>query len=306
MADSRAATRLPESTLISIIAFREGLHDSRRVQARRNRRHLRRIGTIMDLGLGGKVALVTGSTAGIGFAIARQLAREGAIVYVNGRTKERVDRAVREIGSPNARGIAADVSTRAGVESLFAQVPRLDVLVNNFGIFDIKPVLEIQDEEWIRFFEANVLSGVRLARRYMPDMLARKWGRIIFISSESGVQVPAEMVHYGVSKTAQIAVARGLAESFPSSGVTVNSVLVGPTDSEGVGTFLESMAREAGTSKKEVADGFFATARPSSLLKRFATTDESASMVTYLCSEAASATTGSSLRVDGGVIRSIL
>jgi NAD(P)-dependent dehydrogenase (short-subunit alcohol dehydrogenase family) len=260
----------------------------------------------MDLGLTGKVALVTGSTAGIGFAIARQLAREGALVYVNGRTQDRVDRAVREIGAARARGVVADVATKAGVQSLFAEIPRLDVLVNNFGVFAIKPVLEIEDEEWLRFFDANVLSGVRLARRYMPDMLARGWGRVIFISSESAVQIPAEMVHYGLSKTAQVAIARGLAESFPSSGVTVNSVLVGPTDSEGVGAFLDSMAKQAGTSKKEVADGFFAKARPSSLLKRFATTDESASMVTYLCSEAASATTGSSLRVDGGVIRSIL
>jgi NAD(P)-dependent dehydrogenase (short-subunit alcohol dehydrogenase family) len=259
----------------------------------------------MDLGLGGKVALVTGSTAGIGFAIARQLAREGAIVYVNGRTQARVDHAVREIGGANVKGVAADLGSRAGVDALVAQIPRLDVLVNNFGIFDIKPVLEIPDEEWLRFFESNVLSGIRLVRRYLPDMLARKWGRVIFISSESAIQIPAEMVHYGVSKTAQVAVARGIAESFPASGVTVNSVLVGPTDSEGVGAFLESMATRAGASKNSVADGFFATARPTSLLKRFATTEESASMVTYLCSEAASATTGSALRVDGGVIRAI-
>jgi NAD(P)-dependent dehydrogenase (short-subunit alcohol dehydrogenase family) len=259
----------------------------------------------MDLGLTGKLALVTGSTAGIGFAIAKQLAQEGATVYVNGRTQARVDAAVKAIGGANVRGIAADLSAKAGVDALVAQIPRLDVLVNNFGIFDIKPVLEISDDEWLRFFETNVLSGVRLARRYLPDMLAKKWGRVIFISSESGVQIPAEMVHYGVSKTAQVAVARGLAESFPASGVTVNSVLAGPTDSEGVGAFLTAMAKQAGTSKEQVADGFFATARPSSLLKRFATTDEVASMVTYLCSEAASATTGSSIRVDGGVIRAI-
>jgi NAD(P)-dependent dehydrogenase (short-subunit alcohol dehydrogenase family) len=259
----------------------------------------------MDLGLDGKLALVTGSTAGIGFSIARQLAREGATVYVNGRTQERVDRAVQAIGGANAKGVAADVATKAGIAALVSQIPRVDVLVNNFGIFDIKPVLEIADEEWLRFFEANVLSGVRLARAYLPAMLAKKWGRVIFISSESGIQIPAEMVHYGMTKTAQLAVARGIAESFPASGVTVNSVLAGPTDSEGVGAFLESMARQTGTSKKQVADGFFATARPSSLLKRFATTDEIASMVTYLCSEAASATTGSSIRVDGGVVRSI-
>ena len=259
----------------------------------------------MDLGITGKLALVTGSTAGIGFSIAKQLAREGATVYVNGRTQARVDHAVREIGGANVKGVAADLSTKAGVDALIGQIPRVDVLVNNFGIADVKPVLEISDDEWLRFFETNVLSGVRLARRYLPDMLAHEWGRVIFISSESAIQIPAEMVHYGVSKTAQVAVARGLAESFPASGVTVNSVLVGPTDSEGLGGFLEAAAKQAGTSKKQIMEGFFATARPSSLLKRFATTDEAASMVTYLCSEAASATTGSAIRVDGGVIRAI-
>ncbi len=259
----------------------------------------------MDLGLKGKHALVTGSTAGIGFAIARKLAHEGATVYVNGRTQARVDKAVKEIGGANVKGIAADLGTKAGVDSLVAQIPKLDVLVNNLGIFDIKPVLEIPDEEWMRFFETNVLSGVRLVRQYMPAMLKAKWGRVIFISSESAIQIPAEMVHYGMTKTAQLAVARGIAESFPASGVTVNSVLVGPTESEGVGTFLESMATSSGKSKDDVAAGFFATARPSSLLKRFITPDEVASMVTYLCSEAASATTGSSVRVDGGVIRAI-
>jgi NAD(P)-dependent dehydrogenase (short-subunit alcohol dehydrogenase family) len=259
----------------------------------------------MDLGLEGKVALVTGSTAGIGFSIAKQLAREGATVYVNGRTEERVDHAVKAIGGANVRGVAADLGTRAGVDALIAHVPRLDVLVNNVAIFDIKPVLEITDDDWIRFFETNVLSGIRLSRHYLPGMLAKKWGRVIFISSESALQIPAEMVHYGMTKTAQLAVARGLAESFPASGVTVNSVLPGPTESEGVGAFLESMAKQSGATRKQVTEGFFGTARPSSLLKRFATTDEVASMVTYLCSEAASATTGSAIRVDGGVVRSI-
>jgi NAD(P)-dependent dehydrogenase (short-subunit alcohol dehydrogenase family) len=259
----------------------------------------------MDLGLKGKLALVTGSTAGIGFSIAQHLAREGATVWVNGRTQARVDRAVGAIGGANVMGVPADLGTKAGIDALVAKVPRVDVLVNNFGIFEIKPVLEISDEDWLRFFESNVLSGIRLARAYLPAMLAKKWGRVIFISSESAIQIPAEMVHYGMTKTAQLAVARGIAESFPASGVTVNSVLAGPTESEGVGAFLESMAKQAGTSKKEVADGFFTQGRPSSLLKRFATTDEIASMVAYLCSEAASATTGSSVRVDGGVVRSI-
>jgi NAD(P)-dependent dehydrogenase (short-subunit alcohol dehydrogenase family) len=259
----------------------------------------------MDLGLTGKLALVTGSTAGIGFSIARQLAREGATVYVNGRTQARVDSAIQQIGGGSVKGVAADVATRAGCDALVAQIPRVDVLVNNFATFEIKSVLEISDDDWTHTFEANVLSGVRLARAYMPGMLAKKWGRIVFISSESAIQIPSEMVHYGVSKTAQLAVARGLAESFPASGVTVNSVLPGPTDSEAFGAFLDSMAKQSGTSKKAIVDGFFATARPSSLLKRVTTTDEVASMVTYLCSEAASATTGSSVRVDGGVVRSI-
>jgi NAD(P)-dependent dehydrogenase (short-subunit alcohol dehydrogenase family) len=258
----------------------------------------------MDLGLEGKRALVTGSTAGIGFAIAKQLAQESAHVFVNGRTQERVDNAVREIGK-NAEGIAADLATEQGFETLFTKVKDIDIVVNNLGIFDAKPFMEILDDEWRRFFEVNVLSGVRITRQYLPRMLKRHWGRIIFISSESGLQIPAEMVHYGMTKTAQLAVARGIAESFPASGVTVNSVLAGPTESEGVGAFVESLARQQGKSREEVAREFFQNARPSSLLKRFATTDEVASMVTYLCSEQASATTGSSIRVDGGTVRSI-
>src|SRR4051812_15171447 len=258
----------------------------------------------MEFGLNGKRALVTGSTAGIGFAIAKQLAQEGAHTFVNGRTQERVDKAVREIGS-NAEGIAADLGTEQGYETLFAKLKDLDIVVNNLGIFDAKPFMEIPDNEWRRFFEVNVLSGVRVARQYLPRMLERHWGRIIFISSESALQIPAEMVHYGMTKTAQLAVARGIAESFPASGVTVNSVLAGPTESEGVGTFVESLARQQGKSKDDVAREFFQSARPSSLLKRFATTDEVASMVTYLCSEQASATTGSAIRVDGGTVRAI-
>jgi NAD(P)-dependent dehydrogenase (short-subunit alcohol dehydrogenase family) len=258
----------------------------------------------MDLGLKGKRALVTGSTAGIGFAIARQLAHEGAQVFVNGRTQARVDKAVREIGN-NAEAIAADLGTEQGYDTLFARVKDLDIVVNNLGIFDAKPFMEIPDDEWRRFFEVNVLSGVRVTRHYLPRMLERHWGRVIFISSESALQIPAEMVHYGMTKTAQLAVARGIAESFPASGVTVNSVLAGPTESEGVGTFVESLARQQGKSKDQVAHEFFQTARPSSLLQRFATIDEVASMVTYLCSEQASATTGSAIHVDGGVVRAI-
>ena len=185
----------------------------------------------MDLKLGGKRALVTGSTAGIGFSIAKLLAREGAFVYVNGRTEERVNRAVGEIEG-KVDGVAADLATEQGAEKLYARVQKLDILVNNLGIYEAKPFLAIEDAEWRRYFEVNVLSGVRLTRHYLPQMLEKKWGRIVFISSESGVQIPAEMVHYGMTKTAQLAVARGVAESIPASGVTVNSVLAGPTESE--------------------------------------------------------------------------
>lgn len=258
----------------------------------------------MDFKLRGKRAMVTGSTAGIGFSIARLLAREGASVWVNGRTEERVHRAVAQIGG-NADGVAADLTTARGAEKLFSRVAQLDILVNNLGIFEARPFLAIDDAEWLRFFEANVLSGVRMTRHYLPQMLEKKWGRILFISSESALQIPAEMVHYGMTKTAQIAVARGIAESFPASGVTVNSVLAGPTESEGVSTFVEGLAKQQGKTKEEVQREFFEHARPSSLLKRFATTEEVAAMVVYLCSEAASATTGASIRVDGGVVRSI-
>jgi NAD(P)-dependent dehydrogenase (short-subunit alcohol dehydrogenase family) len=259
----------------------------------------------MDLGLRNKRALVTGSTAGIGFAIAKLLAREGAFIYVNGRTEERVKKAVSEIEG-KVDGIAADLTTKEGNEQLFARVKDLDIVVNNLGIFEAMPFLEIPDSEWMRFFEANVLSGIRVTRNYLPAMLRKKWGRVVFISSESGLQIPPEMVHYGVTKTAQIAVARGIAESFPASGVTVNSVLVGPTESEGVSTFVEGLANQQGKSKEDVTRDFFEHMRPTSLLKRFETPEEVAAMVAFLCSEAASATTGSAIRVDGGVVKSIV
>jgi NAD(P)-dependent dehydrogenase (short-subunit alcohol dehydrogenase family) len=258
----------------------------------------------MDYGLKGKRALVTGSTAGIGFAIAKQLAREGAFVYVNGRTDARVNKAVSEIEG-KVDGVAADLTTEQGAETLFARVKNLDIVVNNLGIFEVKPFLEIDDAEWRRFFDANVLSGVRVTRHYLPHMLQKKWGRVIFISSESAIQIPSEMVHYGMTKTAQLAVVRGIAESFPASGVTVNSVLAGPTESEGVSTFLKTFAEQSGKTTEELSTDFFEHARPSSLIKRFATSDEVAAMVVYLCSEAASATTGSAIRVDGGVVRAI-
>jgi NAD(P)-dependent dehydrogenase (short-subunit alcohol dehydrogenase family) len=263
----------------------------------------------MDLGLKGKRALVTGSTAGIGFATAELLAREGASVVVNGRTVERVDEAVRRIraAAPGATvsGVAADVGSAAGCDAVIAAQPELDVLVNNMGIFEPKPFEQISDAEWLHFFEVNVLSGIRLSRHYAAGMKARSWGRIVFVSSESAVQIPTEMIHYGMTKTAQLAVARGLAETLASSNVTVNSVLPGPTSSEGVGTFVSELAASQGKSVATVEREFFQSARPTSLIQRFATPAEVASLIAYVCSAAASATTGSALRVDGGVIRAI-
>jgi NAD(P)-dependent dehydrogenase (short-subunit alcohol dehydrogenase family) len=264
----------------------------------------------VDLKLTGKVALVTGSTAGIGFAIARSLASEGVHVYVNGRTQERVDAAIAAIRSRavavEVDGVAADFSGSTGAEAVIAKLPTVDVLVNNVGIFEPKPFAEIPDADWYRFFEINVMSGVRLARHYLRGMLKKNWGRIIFVSSESAVQIPPEMVHYGMTKTAQIAVARGIAESVAGTGVTVNSILAGPTESEGVGAFVEAMAKQQKKSKAKVEKEFFAHVRPSSLLKRFATVDEVAAMATYLAGELSSATNGAALRADGGVVRAIL
>jgi NAD(P)-dependent dehydrogenase (short-subunit alcohol dehydrogenase family) len=264
----------------------------------------------VDLKLTNKVALVTGSTAGIGFAIAQSLAIEGAYVYVNGRTQERVDAAVAAIRSHHARiqvdGIVADFSNSAGAEAVIAKLPQVDVLVNNVGIFEPKPFAEIPDADWYRIFEINVMSGVRLTRHYLAGMLKKNWGRILFISSESAVQIPPEMVHYGMTKTAQVAVARGIAESVAGTGVTVNSILPGPTESEGVGGFVEAMAKQQNKSKQVIEKEFFEHVRPSSLLKRFATVDEVAAMVTYVASELSSATNGAALRVDGGVVKAIL
>jgi NAD(P)-dependent dehydrogenase (short-subunit alcohol dehydrogenase family) len=264
----------------------------------------------MDLQLTNKKALVTGSTAGIGFAIASLLAEEGASVLVNGRSPQRVEQAVQRIRTErrNAQvtGVTADLGTKEGVNLLFRDVPAVDILVNNLGIFEPKPFAEISDEDWLRFFEVNVLSGVRLSRFYLPKMLQKNWGRIVFISSESAINTPVEMVHYGVTKTAQLALARGLAESTAGTAVTVNSVLPGPTRSEGVAGFLRDMAKGQGTDTARVEAEFFRTVRPSSLLKRFATPEEVAAMVVYVCSPRASATNGSALRVDGGVVRSIV
>jgi NAD(P)-dependent dehydrogenase (short-subunit alcohol dehydrogenase family) len=258
----------------------------------------------MDFGLAGKQAFVSGSTAGIGLAIAQGLAREGARVTINGRTQKRVDAALGQLQG-DVRGIAADLGTAAGVASLVSALPEVDILVNNLGIFEPKPFLEIPDGDWQSFFEVNVLSGVRLTRHYLPGMLRKNWGRVVFISSESGLQIPAEMIHYGVTKTAQIALARGIAESVAGTGVTVNSVLPGPTASEGVGGFVDELAKAQNKDRKTVEAEFFRETRPSSLIKRFASIEEVAALVTYVCSAPASATTGSALRVDGGVVRAI-
>ncbi|HEX9433606.1 MAG TPA: SDR family oxidoreductase [Burkholderiales bacterium] len=263
----------------------------------------------MNLDISGKRAVVSGSTAGIGFATAQLLAAEGAQVVVNGRTESRVAAALEAIRKalPKAqvRGVAADLGSADGCAKLTAAVPEADILVNNVGIFEPKPFEEIGDADWMRFFEVNVLSGVRLSRHYLRGMRARNWGRIVFVSSESGLQIPPEMIHYGMTKTAQLAVARGLAETTAGSGITVNSVLPGPTGSEGVAAFVEQMAKARGTDFKTMEREFFASARPSSLLKRFATPEEVASMIVYVCSARASATNGAALRVDGGVVRAI-
>ena len=264
----------------------------------------------MDMQLRGKRALVTGSTAGIGFAAAAGLFAEGASVVVNGRTTQRVDEAVSKLrasgGDGEVSGIAADLSTSQRVAELVRQLPEVDILVNNMGIFEPKTFEEIPDADWMRFFETNVLSGVRLTRSYLPGMKTRNWGRVVFVSSESGVQIPAEMIHYGMTKTAQLAVARGVAETTAGTGVTVNSVLPGPTDSEGVATFVADLAKQRGVDRSVVEAEFFQTARPSSLIRRFATVEEVASMIVYVCSPLASATNGAALRVDGGVVRSIV
>jgi NAD(P)-dependent dehydrogenase (short-subunit alcohol dehydrogenase family) len=261
----------------------------------------------MDMQLTGKLALVTGSTAGIGYAIAQSLAAEGARVIINGRTQTAVDAAVSKLieeGKGSFLGFAGDLSDAGVANALVQRFPDVEILVNNLGIFEAKPFEEIPDDDWLRFFDVNVLSGVRLSRLYLPAMKRINWGRIIFISSESAVQIPAEMIHYGMTKTAQLAVSRGLAESLAGTGITVNCVLPGPTRSRGVVDFVEELAKSEHKSFEEFENDFFVTARPSSLIKRFAEPEEVASLVTYVASPLASATTGAALRVDGGVIKS--
>jgi NAD(P)-dependent dehydrogenase (short-subunit alcohol dehydrogenase family) len=264
----------------------------------------------MNLQLEGKRALVSGSTGGIGFAIAWALAQEGASVVVNGRTEKRVKEALGKLQASRAsgkmEGLAADLGTADGVREAVRRHPDIDILVNNLGIFEVKPFEQISDDDWLRFFEVNVLSGVRLSRHYLPGMKKRNWGRIVFISSESAVQIPSEMIHYGMTKTAQLAIARGLAETTAGTGVTVNSVLPGPTASEGVSRFVGQLAAEQGTDRETVEREFFRGMRPTSLLKRFATPEEVAALVAFVCSPLSAATNGAAVRADGGVVRSIL
>ena len=264
----------------------------------------------MNIDLNGKTAIVTGSTAGIGHAIALGLASCGARVVINGRKDASVKAALEKLKSahPDAKveGVAADLSTAAGCAALVRALGSADILVNNAGVFEPKSFFDIPDEDWLRFFEINVMSGVRLSRALMPGMLKRNWGRIVFISSEFGLHIPKEMIHYGVTKTADLAVARGLAELTAGTGVTVNSVLPGPTRSDGVEGFLRAMAEFNGKSVDEMASAFVKEHRPTSLLQRFATVEEVANMVVYICSREASATNGAALRVDGGVVRTIV
>lgn len=257
----------------------------------------------MDLQLNGKTALVTGATAGIGLAIAQRLAAEGAEVVICGRSQQKLDAAVAQTG---ARGVLADPATAEGAAKIVAAVPEVDILVNNLGIYEAKPFTEITDEDWRHFFEVNVLSGARLARAYFPGMIARDWGRIIFIASESGLLVPPDMVHYGMTKTAQLSIARGLAANAKGTRVTVNSVLPGPTRSEGIVDFLKSVASDPTASDAEIEREFFARDRATSLIQRMIEPEEIASLVAYVASPLSAATNGAALRVDGGITPTIV
>jgi NAD(P)-dependent dehydrogenase (short-subunit alcohol dehydrogenase family) len=264
----------------------------------------------MDLQLKNKKALVTGSTAGIGYATALQLAKEGAEVIINGRTIERVEKAIAQIknesGSDKVSGITADFADAESIKNLIMAIPQVDILINNVAIFEPKAFVDIPDEDWLRFYEINVMSGIRLARAYFGQMLKNNWGRIIFISSESAVQIPDEMIHYGMTKTAQLAIARGLAELTKGTAVTVNSVMPGPTLSEGVGGFIENLARDQNKTTTQVEEDFFKTVRPTSIIQRFLSTSEVANMVTYLASPLASATNGAAIRAEGGLLKGVV
>ena len=264
----------------------------------------------MELGLGGKHALVTGSTAGIGYAIARGLAAEGAHVVLTGRTQAGVDAALKRlrVSVPEAKatGIAANCATAEGAATVFGRVPDLDVLVNNLGIYGRKPAFEIDDSEWRRFFETNVMSGIRFTRHYAPGMARRGWGRVLFVSSESALNIPPEMIHYGMTKTAQLSVSHGFAMELAGTGVTVNALLPGPTHTEMTDRLRAERAKAAGVTVAEIEAAFLRDHRPTSLIRRFTTADEVAALGVYLCSEVASGTSGAAMRVDGGVVNQIM
>jgi NAD(P)-dependent dehydrogenase (short-subunit alcohol dehydrogenase family) len=264
----------------------------------------------MNLNIDNKVALISGSTQGIGFACAKKLVQEKVHVYINGRTKLNVDTAINKIKLefPNAKisGIIADLSTQSGCNKLTKELPKIDILINNLGIFEPKNFTEINDKDWLDMFNTNVMSGVRLSRYYFPKMLEQNWGRIIFISSESAYQIPAEMIHYGMSKTAQLAISRGIAELTKGTNVTSNSIIVGPSNSEGVTTFLNDYAKEQNITFEEMEKSFFQTVRPTSLLQRFTDVEEIANLIVYTASSLSSATNGAVLRADAGVVQSAI
>jgi len=268
------------------------------------------MGPVMQINLSGKTALISGATAGIGFAIAQSLAESGATVYINGRSEARVAEAIQKLTKnvPSAKfhGITADLGTAAGAQIVYKALPEVDILINNLGIYEIKDFFEVTDSEWQNIFDVNVMSAVRLSRYYTPLMVKKKWGRVIFISSESGIQIPAEMIHYGVTKTALLALSRGLAQAVAATGVTVNAVLPGPTKTEGVMAYIDKMTADSDKDFESIEAEFLNSLRPTTLIKRFASTEEVANMVTYIASKEASATTGAALRVDGGVVNCIL
>jgi NAD(P)-dependent dehydrogenase (short-subunit alcohol dehydrogenase family) len=264
----------------------------------------------MDLGLEGRQALITGSTAGIGYAIAKGLAAEGARVTITGRTQASVDAALgrlrKDVPKAAAQGVAADCASAEGAQAVFARVAEVDILINNLGIYARMPFFDIPDAEWLRYFEVNVLSGVRFARQYARAMAQRKWGRILFVSSESGLNIPREMIHYGMSKTAQLSITRGLAMELAGTGVTVNALLPGPTKTENTDRLRAERAKAAGKTVAEIETEFFQVYRPTSLVRRFTSAEEVANLAVYLCGAGASATTGAAMRADGGVVNQIM